>query len=67
MKMRAVSFVKCGTLLPNALAMNVALPPAAGTQISSAAPAKPPDSRTVCAGLLSATTRLPSGDHVGWT
>src|SRR5690349_17331667 len=51
MKMRVVSFVKCGPLLPNAPAMNVALPPAAGTHTSSACPAKPPDSRTVCAGL----------------
>ena len=65
--MRVVSFVKWGPLLPNALAMNVALPPVEGTQISSAAPEKPPDSRTVWAGLRSATTRLPSGYHVGWT
>jgi hypothetical protein len=67
MKMRVVSFVKCGPLLPNALAMNVALPPAAGTHTSSAAPENPPDSRSVCAGLRIATTRLPSGDHVGCT
>ena len=63
--MRLVSLVKCGPLLPNAPAMNVALPPAAGTHTSSAAPVKPPDSRTVCAGLRSATTRFPSGDHDG--
>src|SRR5206468_10129978 len=40
-------------------------PPVALTHISSAAPWKPPCSRTVCAGDRTTTTRLPSGDHTG--
>jgi len=60
-----VSLLKWTLLRPLAGAMSVALPPADGTQTSSAPPWKPPDSSTVCAGERRTTMRLMSGDHTG--
>src|SRR2546423_1082433 len=64
--MRPVSlWTKCGEPRPCVGAMSVGAPPAALTQTNSAAPWKPPCSRTVCAGLRTTTTRLPSGENTG--
>src|SRR5690348_17043766 len=65
--MRPVSrSTKCGAPRPWVGAISVGvLFPAAPTHTSSAAPWKPLCSRTVCAGLRTTTTRLPSGDQTG--
>src|SRR3954467_15341672 len=65
--MRPVSrSTKCGAPRPCVGAMSVgALLPVALTHTRSAAPWKPPCSRTVCAGLRTTTTRLPSGEKTG--
>src|SRR4051812_48514481 len=65
--MRPVSrSTKCGAPRPWVGEISVgALLPAALTHTRSAAPWKPPCSRTVWAGLRTTTTRLPSGEKTG--